>query len=452
MIKKVILVLVLSMLPLSVFGASEKGVEIEFWTTDTQQDRIKVIELMADTFEVLTDNKVTVVPVAESEFAAQLAKASGANAMPVVIHSGSELLSSFGETGLVDRQATTSVIKSIGENKFYLGALKQLQAPDKSYNAVPLYGWVQGLWYRSDMFKKSKLNPPETWDDILVAAKHFNNPKEGFYGILIPSDLDQFSEQVFTQIALSNNAQMFNSKGELVFNSKQMVEALAFYTELAKYSPPGKQTWRARDYYIQNRMAMFPYSTFIMDDLALAESAANSLTSENFDGLKGASFDKNLVKNTKMVPVIKNKQSASYGQITGVAILKEKDTRKTEAAKEWIMFIEEKDNLISWGHSALGGANPAIKSVATSKDYLNDPRGVFVRYGRAKMSEIVSGMDNIQKFNVVDGKVYPEANIIFSKMIIAQMIQKTVLQGESPEKAVAWAHKEMAKIVSDYRK
>ena len=53
-----------------------------------------------------------------------------------------------------------------------------------------------------------------------------------------------------------------------------MKEAVEYYAELAKYNPPGPQTWRARDYYLQGKLAMFYYSTYIMDDLALAEVAA----------------------------------------------------------------------------------------------------------------------------------------------------------------------------------
>lgn len=36
-------------------------------------------------------------------------------------------------------------------------------------------------------------------------------------------------------------------------------------------------------------------------------------------------------------------------------------------------------------------------------------------------------------------------------MIIPEMIQKVVLQGEDPAKAVEWANGEMQKIVDEYR-
>ncbi len=425
--------------------------EIEFWTTDTQDDRIKTIQLIADTFEALHDHKVKIVPVAEEEFATQLSKAAGANSLPNIVHFGAELAGSAGEEGIIDRENTTQIIKDFGADKFYKGALNVLSTTeDGVYNAVPFYGWVQGIWYRADLFERENLNPPETWDDILVAAKHFNNPKEGFYGMLIPSKLDQFAEQVFTQFALSNGAKMFDNEGNLVFNSPQMIETLDFFKELVKYSPPGQQTWRARDYYIQNKMTMFPYSTFIMDDLALAEAAANSLTSENFEDLKGGEFDTELVEKTRMVASIKNTEYASYGQVTGLAVIKDNSNDELKAATAWAQFLLEDENIISWAHSALGGANPAIKSVATSDAYLDDPKGLFERYGKDKMREIISGMEYVNKFSTADG-THPEANIVFAKQIIPQMIQKAIWEDMSSADAIAWAEVEIQKIVDEYR-
>ena len=56
---------------------------------------------------------------------------------------------------------------------------------------------------------------------------------------------------------------------------------------------------------------MFFCSTYIMDDLALAEVASGSLTGDNFGDLKGASFDSQLVVNTAFAPKIRKRQPAS---------------------------------------------------------------------------------------------------------------------------------------------
>ncbi len=448
---------ILSLLCSSTFmiSAASMAVEITLWTTDTQEDRIKTIQLIADTFGALNDHTVTVVPMNEADFATQLIKAQNVGSTPDLLHYGAELAGNFGEEGVLDVKANTDVINDMGEDSFYQGALDIMKNPEGEYNAVPLYGWVQGLWYRADLFEQEGLNPPKTWNDILTAAKHFTDKDTGFYGIFMPSKLDQFADQVFTQIALSAGASMFDKDGNVVFNSPEMVESLKFFKELAQYGPPGQHTWRARDYYLQNKMAMFFYSTFILDDIALAEAAANSLTSENFDDLKGAQFDEKLVEKTRMSPLIAANDSqkpASYGQVTGLSIVKQDDPETIKAVQDLIKFFQEEENLVAWAHTALGGANPANKLVAQSDAYLNDPVGLFERYGKEKIIEIISGMENVAKFSNVEGKIIPEANIVFAKMVIPQMIQKTLWEGMSEEDAIAWAEGEIIKIVEENRK
>ncbi len=436
-----------------IWQITANATEIEFWTTDTQENRLQAIQLLADTFEALTDNTVKVVPISEEESATQLAKAFSVNAAPDVVHIGAEVAGSLGEEGVVDRETTSSIITEFGVDKFYKGALNALSSSEANvYNAVPFYGWVQGIWYRADLFEEAGLNPPATWEDIIVAAKHFNDPKNSFYGMLVPSKLDQFADQVFTQFALSNGAKMFDQEGNNVFNSLEMVETLEFYKELAQYSPPGQQTWRARDYYIQNKMAMFPYSSFIMDDLALAEAAASSLTADNFEDLKGGEFDENLVEKTRMVPTITHTETASYGQITGLSVVNGNSEEKKVVSKEWILFLLEEENTVSWAHTGLGGTNPAVKAVASSDSFLDDPVGLFERYGQDKIVEIVNGMEDITKFTTTDGVLHPLANVVFAKGVIPEMIQKALWEDMSSEDAVAWAAAQIDKIVAENKK
>ncbi|WP_413700470.1 hypothetical protein ACLKMH_00815 [Psychromonas sp. KJ10-10] len=89
------------------------------------------------------------------------------------------------------------------------------------------------------------------------AAKYFYKPEDNQYGILLGTKADSYAEQCYTQFALSNSAGQFDKDGNLIFNSAGQVEVLDFYKNLAQYNPPGPQTWRARDYYLQGKLAMF---------------------------------------------------------------------------------------------------------------------------------------------------------------------------------------------------
>ena len=422
---------------------------ITFWTSQTQSERMKTIQLLMDTFEALNDDiKVNLVAIEENDQPTQMAAASAAGNIPEVIEMGSELAVAFGSEGIMDFRAHESLINQIGRNDFFEGALQLTTSPDGKAYALPYHGWIQGIWYRADWFEKAGLAPPTTWYNILKAAKYFNNPSKNMYGILIGTKPEGFTEQVFTQFAISNGARQFDADGKLIFNSDEMLETLNFYKELQKYNPPGPHTWRARDYYLQGKMAMFFYSTYIMDDLSLADVAKGSLTGDNFEGLDGSTFDSNLVKNTKMVSSFKNTHESSYGVIVSLGITKSDDSSKTEAAKKLVRFLYEEDSYVSFLHMAPGGMNPVLRSMAKSDKFMRDPKGIFKHYGKEKISQIIGGLDHLQKFEIVEGKMFPASGEIFAQKIIPQMVYKTIFEGVSSEKAMNEAEANMRKIIN----
>jgi multiple sugar transport system substrate-binding protein len=226
-----------------------------------------------------------------------------------------------------------------------------------------------------------------------------------------------------------------------------MKETLEYYANLAKYNPPGPHFWRGRDYYIQGKMAGFFYSTYIMDDLALAENAAGSLTGENFADLKGAEFDANLVDNTAMASKISKRQPASYGVVVTYAFYNQDDPNKTAAARMLLDFMFTEDAYVSYMHIQPGGMNPVLKEIAASDKFLQDPRNLFERYGKDKIEEIISGLENIQRFGIVDGYLIEDYGKIFTQQIIPQMIFKITMEGEDIQKAMDWAEGEMRKAI-----
>lgn len=226
-----------------------------------------------------------------------------------------------------------------------------------------------------------------------------------------------------------------------------MLETLRYYAQLAKYNPPGPQTWRARDYYLQGRMAMFFYSTYIMDDLALAEVAAGSLTEANFPELKGSTFDPKLVDNTRVATTITHIRPGGYGSLVALGLVDQVDRAKNQAAQRLVAFLYEPSSYIIFLHMSPGGMNPILRDIASRPEYLNDPKGVFKRYGRNKIEEIIAGLDNMGSFTIVDGKTFPASGRIFAKQIIPRMIYAVTIEGMDPKEAIQRAEKQMNKVL-----
>jgi multiple sugar transport system substrate-binding protein len=423
---------------------------IEFWTSQTQSDRMRTIQLLMDTFQALNSGvTVKLVPIDENEMPAQMAAASAAGRRPGLIEGSSELMLAFGEEGILDIKGATRMVQDIGKGRFYQGALKMVETAEAGrYYGLPFHGWVQGIWYREDWFRDKGLDPPNTWKNILQAAKTFYKPEKNQYGILIGTKAENYAEQCFTHFALSNGGAEFNAEGELIFNSKAMLETVKYYAELAKYNPPGPQTWRARDYYLQGKMAMFFYSTYIMDDLALAEVAAGSLTDINFPQLSGSTFDPKLVDNTRVATTITQTRSGGYGSLVALGLVDQGDRVKNQAAQKLVAFLYEPASYITFLHMSPGGMNPMLRDIAGRPEYLDDPKGIFKRYGRKKIEEIIAGLDNIGSFTIVGGKTFPASGRIFAKQIIPRMIYAVTIEGMGPREALQWAEKQMEKVIN----
>ncbi|HDQ13735.1 MAG TPA: extracellular solute-binding protein [Sediminispirochaeta sp.] len=434
-------------------GESEETVSqevtIEFWTTQTQSDRMATIQVLVDTFEALNPNiNVKLVAVDENDMATQINTAAASNTLPAIIESDTESIVAFGAEGLLNSEAISGLIESIGPEKFYRGALSLNESAEKGvYYGVPYHGWVQGIWYRADWFEEAGLEPPSTWENILKAAEYFYRPEINQYGILVGTKAEAYTEQCFTQIAMANGAQLFDAQGNLIFDTPEMREAVEYYAELAKYTPPGPQTWRARDYYLQGKMAMFFYSTYIMDDLALESDAQDSLTNSNFADLEGKSFDPELVENTRVATTISKTQEAGYGTILSFGIPAHGDELKTAAAVKFLSYLFTPNAYVTWLHMAPGGMNPVLKEMAVNPRFQNDPKGIFQHYGKEKMAEIIQGLNSIETFSIVEGKRMAAASTIYSKQIIPQMIYRITQEGMEVDAAMDWAEMEMRKLM-----
>lgn len=112
-----------------------------------------------------------------------------------------------------------------------------------------VYGlpWLQGsrvLFYNRTLFDRAGLNadaPPETWDELLDAAKRINDLGPDIYGFGLNLGERYVLYKKFMAFAWGNGGRILDDDGTVVFNSDENLEALRFYLELAKYSLKEKQ-------------------------------------------------------------------------------------------------------------------------------------------------------------------------------------------------------------------
>jgi multiple sugar transport system substrate-binding protein len=88
------------------------------------------------------------------------------------------------------------------------------------------------LYYRKDLFEKSQLSPPKTFDEFLAAAKKLTDPSKQQYGFAYRGGGG--GQDQWYAFMLAGGARMQDDKGNVVINNETAVKVNQWYTDLFK--------------------------------------------------------------------------------------------------------------------------------------------------------------------------------------------------------------------------
>ncbi|MGX6443883.1 ABC transporter substrate-binding protein [Neobacillus sp. K501] len=397
---------------------------IEFMHSSVEQERLAVInELVAKFEEENPDIKIKQVPVEEDSYNTKMVTLASAWKLPAVLEVGQDFAKVLDKEQLIDREAVKTVLDKTGEENFYEGALKLVKTENgKGYTGVPISGWVQGIWYNKEMLSSKGFEEPKNWDDVLAIAEAFTDPSNKKYGIAVPTVEGGFSEQAFSQFALSNNANVLDEKGKLAINSKEMKEALFFYQELAKYTMPGSNdVTEVKDAFMNGSTPMAVYSTYLLPSVYEEGSAEN------------IGF---------AIPTQKTK--AVFGTVSALTISTDLEEKKKQAAQKFVEFMAQPENMTKWILMSPGGAQPVNKLVIENETY--QANEVVKAFGELS-AEIAASYNDIQVFGLVDGKNFLKMGDITSSGAIPQLVNAITVGGKSIDKELKTAEDSIQDIL-----
>jgi multiple sugar transport system substrate-binding protein len=423
---------------------AEEGdkVVVEFWTTDNEEPRVNVYEQLAANF--MAENpgiEVRIVPIEEAGVTQRISTAVAANRLPDIVRMGVERVAAFAADGILDEEAASAVIASIGEDDFRGGLLDMVTDPATgNYAAVPYDGWIQAIWYRQDLFDEAGLNAPLSWDDINAACDALPGYENLLYAITLGTDPGQnYGHQIFEQVAISNNAWPFDADGNVTMDTPEMIAALDFYTSLQRCAVPGPQYWRgAREAYQLDQSGMLFYSTYIMDDLVdgsgLEEGGNVDIQVEDLPGNTGFASE-----------MAGPNGSATYGQLVTLALMQGADP---EAQQVLEYFLTE-------GYADVIGLAPfgkvpvlesAVADWKTSSDY-------FANYSDETLDQIANGYNTMQRWLFrpdYDASQRAVVGDIEGRLLIPQAISNIALEGiMTPETAAQWLQEQVELLVAE---
>ncbi|MFQ6125053.1 MAG: ABC transporter substrate-binding protein [Candidatus Heimdallarchaeota archaeon] len=386
---------------------------------------------MAGVFEGQTGIKVDVVGVDENDIPETMAARVAANDLPDVIEISYDFVAGYTEQEILDPVTATAVIDELGRATFGEGALNMVtNVLGAGEAAVPLDGWVQGIWYRKDLFDANGLNPPDSWVNIEAAAKALHNPPS-MYGIVIGTHPRRvYTQQVYEHFALANGARAFDSAGNLIIDTPRQVEAIQFYADLAAYAPPGYNDWKeANQLYLTGAAAMMFYSTYIIDDIL-------GLQARDWTPIEG------LGEKTAFAPVMEGAHGdkGTYGQLNTMAICKD----AVAGTKDWVKYVLG-DGYFDWVNMALVGKMPVRTTIQA--EWKNNE--MFQQYSEGFGDQIISGFNAIDRWGLVEGKVFPAVADIYGELVVPEAISDVIAGRMTAAQAATWAQERMEYVLGE---
>ncbi len=429
--------------PVEVTAQPTDKTVIEFWTTDNEEPRVNVYEEIAAAFmKEHPEIDLRIVPIEEAGIAQRIATAQAANRLPDIVRMGVERVSAFAADGILDEDAASATIASIGKDDFRAGPLSMVTNPTTGvYSAVPFDGWVQAIWYRTDVFAEDGLEAPLSWDAINAACDTLPGTGNLLYALGLGTDPGQnYPHQVFEQVAISNNAWPFDADGNVSMNTPEMVEALKFYTDLQRCAVPGPQYWRgAREAYELDQSGMLFYSTYIMDDLVdgsgLDAGGNVEIPVDNLAGKTGFAYE-----------MAGPNGSASYGQLVTLGIMQGADPM----AQEVVKYFMTGENYLKVLELAPFGKVPVLESAVEGWGGLSP---YFADYSPETISQIGNGFDTMQRWLFrpdYDATQRAVVGDIEGRLLISQAISNIALEGTmTPETAAVWLQEQVEGLYAE---
>lgn len=421
---------------------------LRFWTTEEQPERLEKQQSMADNFKAKTGITVEVIPVTESDLGTRATAAYAAGDLPDVIYHTLQYALPWAEAGILDVDAATEVVESLGESTFASGALDMATA-NGGYASVPVDGWTQMLVYRKDLFEANGLDAPDSYADVMAAIEKLHNPPEMF-GFVAPTKVDEnFMSQVLEHVFLANGVTPVDANGFKPLDVAKTTEVLDFYKGIVKASPEGELYWKqSRELYFAGKAAMIIWSPFILDELAgLRDSAPPTID--------GNPQSRALAAKTGIVTSFagpSNAGGAAWGDVRYFGI---SSTADIDGAMDFIKYSldEGYTQTLSIAPEGKFPVRRGDQSDATKfvKAWEKLPVGVDRKaplselYDPEMIDRIVGGLDVAQRWGVTEGQLSLSSKIINSQ-VINRLVREYVDGNRSAADTVARMNDELSKI------
>ena len=411
-------------------GETPSGkVPLTLWHQEQPPNRVKQFQKVIDAFNKSQDNFQVTQQVQNYEDVYQkITSAIQAGEPPDIHFSIPDLTVAIKEIGAV--QPVENIVEEIDSSHPFLQAAVQPYQYGGHTWAVPVFGMIQMLWYRKDMFEAAGLDPespPRNWDELRQYSEQLTQGDK--YGIGITSSKHLYTDQEFYTFMITNGGkELFSDDGSVAFDQPHNVETLALYKELSQFSPPGSNSWTWAE----------PQAALNNGTLAMAIEKGQFLGP--FEEESGRPAEDLGVAPVPWPP------DGERGSIyySNAALTYTQEEEKLEGVKEFMKFVLEPKN-----HADILLAEPGLFLPVTED---GDSPAWKDSEVLGKYPEAVNLMVEQSKYGYLFGftsdQIPPGIGQISAENMLSQVVQKAIVEGDSPESAVAWGQQEMQDAAS----
>jgi ABC-type glycerol-3-phosphate transport system substrate-binding protein len=328
---------------------------------------------------------------------------------------------------LVDRIGRNRLIPGIKWE--YWGAWK-----GKQY-VVPAHHQSHLLVVRTDALKEAGVtkSPAEwTWADQLAAARAIK-AKGKMHGLCIALGRTIATDYYVMGLLHSAGGRMFDaaSKSQVVFDSPAAVETFEYIAELFPTMPPGAVGYTFLD---------------VVDSMATGQSGIVFYWGRVFGRAAEVNKDVfNAMEAYQHAAHPKTGKRLNWNDFQGFAIPKDNNPYVAEVKQALAYVMTSKEWPIRYAQSLVPNVSPVFQDVAQDPRLTQHPffqtkkRTIFEYYTEALKHASNSGNELLQGIS-------PLAGIVHGRAIVAQGIQRVIIDKQPAKDAVKWVHQQLEAV------
>lgn len=406
--------------------ALAQSVELTLWHMEQPPHRVARIQELLDEFNAAhPDIEVSQEPQNWGEIYAKAPAAIAAGTGPDMLFAIPDFTPILKEIGALS--SVEDFVAELDAEHDFVDSAVASYSYDGGVWAVPLYNMAMSLWYRKSVFEEAGVEVPTTWSEWLAAAEALNDDET--YGIGLPANKQLYTDQtVYDFMVNSGASEIYNEDGSIRFDNPETVGAYDFYNQMLAMSPPDSTSWtwgEAEACFSSRACAMVLQFTVITTYETQAEGDADDLG---------------------IAPIPHADGMGTHYTIAypNAVMLLSEDEAKRDAAQTFIAWLLEPETYGRFLNMEPGLFMPVTADGAEAASLWDDP---LAQKYRAQIEQMIENAKTGMLFGFTSGRTFPSIATISAQNILAETLQRIVVDGEAPADAVAAGHARMAETI-----